>query len=80
MKKDHARFVEYLLSVTEVGDDISSVGAIDLVMSYLEGDKAGRYHSPLFLPSRHQVGWIMSKTKQFEKIETNRSAIWRRIA
>ena len=80
MKKDHARFVEYLLSVTEVGDDISSVGAIDLVMSHLEGGDAGRYHSTLFLPSRHQVGWIMSKTKQFEKIETNRAAIWRRIA
>lgn len=80
MKKDHVRFVEYLLAVTEVGDNISSSGAIDLVMSYLEGDKAGRYHSTLFMPSRNQVGWIMSVTKQFEKIETNRSAIWRRIA
>lgn len=80
MKKDHARFVEYLLSVTEVGDDISSAGAIDLVMTHLEGGDVGRYHSTLFMPSRNQVGWIMSVTKQFEKIETNRSALWRRIA
>jgi hypothetical protein len=80
VKKDHARFVEYLLSVTEVGDDISSAGAIDLVMTHLEVGDVGRYHSTLFMPSRNQVGWIMSVTKQFEKIETNRSALWRRIA
>tara|TARA_R110001599_G_scaffold292187_4_gene495847 strand:+ start:1037 stop:1219 length:183 start_codon:yes stop_codon:yes gene_type:complete len=57
----------------------TSIGAIEKVMTYLETGKGGRYHSTLFMPSRHQVGWIMSKTKQFEKIETNRSAIWRRI-
>jgi hypothetical protein len=63
----------------KVGETISSVGAIDKVMTHLESGLGGRYHSTQFIPSRHQVGYIMSKTKQFEKVETRSSALWRRI-
>lgn len=79
MNKDHRRFLEILLSIMEVGHITSSIGAIGKVMTHLETGSGGRYHSTLFMPSRHQVGYIMKQAKQFEKIETNQSAQWRRI-
>jgi len=80
MKKDHERFKTMLLERTQVGDIISSIGAIGIVLDYLENGEGGRYHSTLFVPSRHQVGYIMRMTEQFEKIETRGSAQWRRVA